>query len=307
VRGESNTAYASARGHSGFAAGDGAMSKSAWFRPFISSSDQDNSNDADGGAIDGYQGSTFGLAGGFDGMIGEQARLGLSFAYADTEIDGDGIQNDKTEIENYQFTLYGDYTTDNIYLEGMLSYGLSNIDTSREITFGGLNLLARGSYDADQYTARVGGGMPITNGSTTFTPHAAFQYTNVSSDSFTETGAGVLNLVIAPEDLDMAVGILGVNWQSSFQSTGGTWTPQIRTSVSYDFAADDADSVSRFTGQTTTFTTKGAEVEELGGAIGAGLTLSAEDGSWDVSADYDADVKNDFLAHTGRLQAKFNF
>ena len=223
------------------------------------------------------------------------------------DIDGDGIQNDKTEIVNYQFTLYGDYTTDNMYLEGMLGYGTSNVDTSRDITFGGLNLTARGAYDADQYTARVGGGVPITSGSSTITPNAAFQYTHVTSDSFTETGAGVLNLVIAPEDLDMAVGILGLNWQSSFQSTGGTWTPQIRTSVSYDFAGDDADSVSRFTGQTTVFTTKGAEVEELGGAIGAGMSFSTADGGWAVSADYDADVKNDFLAHTGRLQAKFNF
>jgi len=154
---------------------------------------------------------------------------------------------------------------------------------------------------------RFGGGIPLTRGSTTFTPHANFQYTHVTSDTFTETGAGVLNLVIAPEDLDMAVGILGVNWQSSYQSKGGTWTPQIRTSVSYDFAADEANSVSRFTNTTTTFTTKGGEVEELGGAIGAGVNFSTADGSWAVSADYDADVKNDFLAHTGRLQAKFNF
>jgi len=65
--------------------------------------------------------------------------------------------------------------------------------------------------------------------------------------------------------------------------------------------------VSRFNAQTATFTTKSAEVEELGGSIGTGLTLSAADGSWDVSADYDADIKSDFLAHTGRVQAKFNF
>ena len=140
-----------------------------------------------------------------------------------------------------------------------------------------------------------------------FTPNANFQLTSVTSDAFTETGAGVLNLVVAPEDLDMAVATLGVNWQSSFQTKGGTWTPQIRTSVSYDFAGDEADSVSRFTGQNTTFTTKGAEVEELGANIGAGLSLSGADGTWDLSADYDADIKSDFLAHTGRLRAKYNF
>jgi outer membrane autotransporter protein len=301
-------AYASSTpGHTGFAAGDGAMSKSAWLRPFISGADQDQRTDSEGGEIDGYNSSSTGVSGGFDGMVGDQTRLGLSFSYADTEIDGDGVQNDKTNIENYQFTIYGDYTADNIYFEGMFSYGTSSIDTSREITFGGLNLLAKGDYDANQYAWRVGAGIPVIRGRSVFTPNANFQYTSVESDTYTETGAGVLNLVVAPEDLDMAVASFGVNWQSAYQSKGGTWTPQIRTSVSYDFAGDDADSVSRFTGQTTTFTTKGAEVEELGAAVGAGLTMSSANGAWDVTADYDAEMKTDYLAHTGSLKAKLNF
>ena len=149
--------------------------------------------------------------------------------------------------------------------------------------------------------------MPIVRGKSVFTPNVAFQYTHVSSDSFTETGAGVLNLVVAPEDLEMAVGILGLNYQTSYSIKSGTMTPQIRTSVSYDFASDDADSVSRFTGATTTFTTKGAEVEEFGASVGAGLTLSTNDGRWDLSADYDADLKDNYLAHTGGLRAKYNF
>jgi uncharacterized protein with beta-barrel porin domain len=306
VRGESNVAYAS-RGHSGFSSGDHAMNKSVWFRPFISRSDQDDSTDADGGNIDGYDGSTWGVAAGIDGMANEQTRIGLSFAFADTGIDGDGIQNSSTDIESYQITGYADYTTDKYYLEGMLSIGYSDVQTSRDITFGGLNLQATGNYDADQYTARIGAGVPLVRGKHVFTPNAAFQYTHVESDSFTETGAGVLNLVVAPEDLDMAVGILGLDYQTSYAVKSGTMTPQIRTSVSYDFASDDADSVSRFTGQTATFTTKGAEVEELAGSVGAGMTLSTNDGRWDLSADYDADLKNNYLGHTGSLRAKLNF
>ena len=307
VRGESNTAYASARGHTGFAAGGGAMSKSVWVRPFVNSADQDNQTDSTGGVIDGYDGTTWGISGGVDGMIGSKTRLGVSFTYADTNIDGDGVQNGQSDIDMYQLTLYGDYTREKYYLEGMLSYGYSNVDTRRDINFGGLNLVASGEHDANTYTARLGGGMPLRRGKHVFTPNAAFQYTHVESDSFTETGAGVLNLVVDPEDLDLAVGILGLNYQSSYQSNGGTWTPQIRTSVFYDFASDDADSVSRFTGANTTFTTLGAEVEEFGGSVGAGMTLSTSDGRWDLSADYDADIKNDYLGHTGRLRAKYNF
>ena len=306
VRGDSGTAFAS-RGHTGFAAGDGELSKSVWVRSFVNLSNQDNRKDADGGDIDGYDGRTWGVTGGVDGMVGEKTRLGVSFTYADTIIDGDGVQNDETNVDSYQFTLYSDYTADNYYVEGMLSYGYNEVETRRDINFGGLNLVASGEYEADQYTARVGGGVPLRSGKHVFIPNAAFQYTHVASQSFTETGAGVLNLVVEPEDLDMAVGILGLNYQSTYTVRSGTWTPQIRTSVSYDFAGDDADSVSRFTGANTTFTTKGMEVEQFGGAVGAGLTLSTNDGRWDLSADYDADIKGDFLGHTGRLRAKYNF
>ena len=105
----------------------------------------------------------------------------------------------------------------------------------------------------------------------------------------------------------MAVAILGLNYQSSYNVGNGALTPQLRGSLSYDFAGDEADSVSRFTGTTTSFSTRGGEVEEFGGSAGAGLTYSTSDGRWDVSADYDADIRSDFLAHTGRLQAKYNF
>jgi uncharacterized protein with beta-barrel porin domain len=294
-------------GHSGFAAGDGGKGRSVWLRPFFSNADQDASADEDGNTIDGYDGSTTGFAVGIDGMIDDNMRIGVSFTYADTNIDGDGIQNDTTDIESYQFTGYAGYTTDKYYLEGMLSVGNSDVDTRRDINFSGLNFQATGNYDADQYTMRIGGGTPIINGKHILTPNAAFQYTHVESDSFTETGARVLNLVVAPEDLDMAVGILGVDYQTSYAVTDGTMTPQFRTSVSYDFAADNADSVSRFTGSTTNFTTKGADVEELGGSLGAGLTYSRDDGSLDLSVDYDLDLKDNYVAHTGRMRAKVNF
>jgi outer membrane autotransporter protein len=283
------------------------MSKSAWMRPFVSTADQDDRNDADGGGVDGFDATTWGVAAGIDGMVSERTRLGFSFTYSNSDVDGNGIQDNETEIAAYQFTLYADYSTDKYYIEGLLAYAYNDVDTSRRINFGGLNLTAKGSYNADQYTARLGGGIPLSRGKHVFTPHAAFQYSHLNNETFTESGAGVLNLVVDPEDLDMAVGILGLNYQSSHDVKNGVLTPQIRTSISYDFASDEADSVSRFTGVTTTFATQGAEVEEFGGSAGAGLTFSTSDGRWDIGADYDADIKQDFLAHTGRLRAKYNF
>ena len=70
-------AFAS-RGHTGFAAGDGELSKSAWVRSFVNISNQDNRKDADGGDIDGYDGRTWGVTGGVGGMVGEKSGSALA-------------------------------------------------------------------------------------------------------------------------------------------------------------------------------------------------------------------------------------
>ena len=50
-----------------------------------------------------------------------------------------------------------------------------------------------------------------------------------------------------------------------------------------------------------------ADIAEFGGSVGTGLTFTTVDGRWDLNADYDADIKADYLGHTGRLEARYNF
>ena len=114
-------------------------------------------------------------------------------------------------------------------------------------------------------------------------------------------------MVVEPEDTDIALIIVGLDYMSSYSVNDGVLTPQMRASVSYDLASDRADSVSRFISQSVTFSSQGAEVDDLAGSVGAGLTYSTPSGKWDLSADYDADLKDDYIAHTSSLEARLNF
>ena len=156
--------------------------------------------------------------------------------------------------------------------------------------------------------ARIGAGMPIEMASNSFlTPHVGFQYTRVDSESFTETGAGAMNLTVNTEDLDVALGIVGARFHFNAPTETGTVTPEIRASLLYDFAGDEAQSSSTFTGGGAAFTTTGIDVAELGGSFGAGLSYTTDNGRITFGADYDAEFKADFVGHSGRVEFKLHF
>ena len=293
------------REQTGFSSGGEGMSNAVWIRPFTNHADQGLRD-----KIDGYNAATYGVAGGVDRMFGDNFRLGLSFSYANTDVDGDSVAKNKTDVNSYQVAVYGDYTFPNFYLEGMAGYAYNDVDTSRVINFGGLNRIASGSYSADQYMARIGAGVPlkVTGTPHVFTPNAAVQYTRVASDSYTETGAGALNLRVVPEDIDIALLMAGVKYNGTFKATGGgTLRPEIRLALLYDAVGDEAVSTSTFTGGGAAFKTTGADVAQLGGAAGVGLTYSTPDKRWDFSVDYDGEMREDFIAHSGKLEARFKF
>ncbi|WP_417788903.1 autotransporter domain-containing protein [Terasakiella pusilla] len=296
----SGTQHASA-GQTGFATGDTGMAKAVWLKSFGNWSEQDTKK-----GVAGFDADTYGLAGGFDAEVADKVRLGASLAYSNTDVEGKGAGNSQTDINSYQMTVYGDYTADSFYVEGMAGYARNNHEGQRTISVGGLTRQANADYDSNQYMASVGAGMPIQiSGDTFFTPTAGFAYTHVSTDSYTETGAGNWNLNVNSKDINSSVASLGAKMHTKFQAGNGSLIPEVRAGISYDFSGDEAVATSSYTGGGATFTTTGAEVEQFGGNVGLGLTY--DDGAWAVGANYEADLKSDFVGHSATLEARFKF
>lgn len=293
--------YASAAGV-GFNTGDEALTNAAWIKPFGNVSNQD-----DAGGVSGYGSDTLGVAVGVDTLVDEDYRVGASFAYSGTDVDGDGAGNSQLDIKSYQVTLYGDYTAKDYYVEGMAGYAMNKTDTTRTVAFGGLNRTAAGEYDSNQYMVSVGGGMPMNIGNGTFfTPTAGLAYTHVSSDSYTETGAGNLNLTVNPDDVDALLLSIGGKLATTIKSGTNVFIPEFRAGISYDLAGDEATATGTYTGGGAAFTTTGTENEELAGNLGLGVTADAGQGVT-VAVNYDADIKDGFLGHSASLEARFKF
>ncbi len=293
--------YASIKEKSGFSSGGAALNKAGWLKVFGNRSTQDTKD-----AIKGFSSDTYGTAVGVDSLVTDNSRLGASFSYAKTNVDGKGAGQSSTDTKSYQLTVYGDYTANSFYVNGMVGVAANKNDTSRVINFGGLNRTAKGSYDSRQYMVSVSGGLPMEiSQSTYFTPTAGVAWTHVSSDNYTETGAGGLNLKVNPDSVDAAITSLGGQLRTKIKAGRGFFVPELRAGLSYDLAGDEATATGQYTGGGAAFKTTGAKVEKLGENVGLGFTY--EDGAWSVSANYDGSFKSGFRSHSGSLEARVKF
>lgn len=296
----SGAQYASAEG-TGFATGGERLSKTAWFKPFGNLIKQGTRND-----IKGYDADTYGVAADIDGEYTKDVRLGVSFAYSESDVDGKGSGQSQTDVKSYQGMVYGDYTAKTYYVEGMIAYARNESDTSRLLDFGGLNRTIVGNYNSNQYMVKVSAGAPNSiKGAAFITPTAGLSWTHVSGDSYTETGGGGYNQIVNPEDVDVIVGSVGVKFHTKVKSGNAFVIPELRGGLNYDFAGDEAAASATYTGGGAAFTVTGAEVAQFSGNAGLGLTFIY--GAFSVAANYDTEIKADFISHTGTFEARFKF
>lgn len=286
----------------GVAAGDGAKRNGGWAKAFGNIANQD---DRDG--VAGYDSHTYGVAVGMDNKVTETVRLGAALSYANSDVDGNDSGNSQSDIDSYQVAVYGSYEPGKYYVEGQVAYAYNKVDTSRQITFGGLNRTASGSYDANQYTATLGAGVPLKQNAFTITPKAGLFYSYTDPDKYTETGAGALNLEVTPDATSILEGSLGVVAAYDHKTSAGVVRPEARAAVLYEFLGDTGAATSKFTGAGASFETKGLEPAQLGGTLGFGVGYTTADGVWEIRGDYDAELREDFVGHSGMLTGRINF
>jgi outer membrane autotransporter protein len=294
-------AYASTAG-SGFNAGSLGLENSLWMKPFASFGKQTERK-----SIAGYDADTYGIAIGADTRINAHSIVGLSFSYADTNVDGRGAGRSRSDISSYQLTAYGDYTAKDYYVEALVGYAYNDIDSTRIIT--ATSATASGEAESNQFMFSLSGGMPMKAGHNSyFTPSVGINFTHVVNNSYTETGAGNLNLSINPEDITIARTFLGGRYHASVQTPDGVFVPELRARVLYDMAGDDGSSSNTFTGGGAAFDSNGVDVVEFSTSVGAGLAYTPSfDQGMNLSLNYDWETKTNYNGHSASFQLKYAF
>lgn len=254
---------------SGVAAGDNASGIRVWAQPFVGKFDQDTSE-----GIDGYEVKSRGVFVGADTTLDNALTIGGGFGYGRANIDGkDGSSNNTTDVDTFQLSAYANYNLpSNFFVQGVLGISKNSIDNKRSIDF--ISRTATSDYDAWQYNVSLKGGKDFKIDQFTLSPAVTFNHTRLYTDSYTETGAGALNLNVDDANTNSTQSGLQLKAAYDIPVEGGTLVPQARIGWSHDFSKASS-STSTLQGGGSAFDTEGREVDNTIMTYGLGVDYKA--------------------------------
>ncbi|HTE16291.1 MAG TPA: autotransporter outer membrane beta-barrel domain-containing protein [Burkholderiales bacterium] len=271
-----------------------------WLKPFGSQADQKESNGAAG-----YKANTYGVAFGFDGSPSTGLRLGGAFAYAKSDITArSSVAPQSADINVYHLIGYGNYSfNDRTYVNVQADVGQNTNRGRRNITFAS----SVASSDYDSYVAHVGVGLGHTyalSSQTKLTPSIRADYTWIKDKSYTETGAGLLNLNVDSRTTKALV--FGMDGKLALNLNAQT-TLVANLGVGYDALSKQAALTATFAGAPgASFVTSGIDPSPWLARGGIALAYRVK-GSFEVIVGYAAEVRERFLNQTASVKARWSF
>ncbi|MFG0379663.1 autotransporter domain-containing protein [Pseudomonas sp. zbq_18] len=286
--------------NSGLSSGDAVSEGNLWIKTFGSWAEQDERS-----GISGYDADTQGLAIGTDAAINETTRLGLAFAYAQTDLDNDSrIAPQDAQIDTFQLIGYGSYAlTADTELNFQLDGGQNRTDSKRRMPFA--DATAKANYDGYNFHAGVGIGHNLRlNEQLTFVPSARADYTWIGTDSYHEKGAGALNLDVDSNDAEEL--LLSVDGKLDYSLSEAT-VLSANLGAGYDVIDEDSSITSTYAGSPgAAFKTPGMDMEPWVARAGLGLSHTMANGT-EVSLRYDAEARSDFTNQGASFKARWAF
>ncbi|WP_245417599.1 autotransporter domain-containing protein [Aminobacter sp. AP02] len=223
------------------------------------------------GSADSFDHSSGGLIAGGDTIVGDEWRLGLLAGYSRTSFDTDDGAS-SGDSNNYHVGAYGGRHWGAIGLRAGAAYTWHAIETSRNVSFPGLNETLKADYDASTAQAFIEAGYRTEMGRFAFEPFAGLAYVSTSTDAFAETG-GSAALSSAETRFDSTTTTLGLRAATDV-SFGGT-AATVRGGLGWRHAFGDVSpsSIVAFAGGDS-FTVYGAPIARDALLVEAGLDVA---------------------------------
>ncbi len=270
-----------------------------WARPFGGWGDQDGS-----GHVAGFESDSHGVIIGADGALSASTRLGVAVSYAETDIDSDStMAPHRLDIESWQLYAYGNHALGSATeLNVQLDIGHHNLDGLRSMpTF---SREAHADYDSLSYHFSVGAAQQFTlNTNNVLSASLRAEYLLVDSDSYTESGAGALNLVASGQDSEELVLWLGATHR--YQLNNSTQF-RVGLEAGYDTLAEQQSIRVRYAGGGSAFVSHGLDTDPWLGRASVQLLHQVTDAT-DVSVTVEGMTRDDYIYHSLSARVRWAF
>ena len=277
-----------------------------WAKGFGNVGEQDTVNN-----LNGFDSKTYGAVLAYDKPLNHQTRLGFGAGYANSTIDENNSAS-RTKIDSFQVMGYLHYAPGPWFVQGGLTAGVDRYDGSRQIIFPGVNRTANAEYTGQQYAAIVSAGKHFHfDNKVTVTPLVSLRAAHVRVGSYTETGAGDVNLRVDSQSYNNLQSGLGVKVERVIQSGDSTYSPEAHFKWSHDFKSTTTAQDVALTGGGARFNVRGVSQDRDLYNVGVGMTFlscNCEQRSWTFKGQYDYKWnKSDYSSHQVSLIASHKF
>ena len=278
-------------GGEGMSSGDNIFERAAmWVQGLFNKSKLDDTSKSYG-----FDADSNGIAMGAEKYVTEDTKVGLGYAYTNTDIDG---FKRETDVDTHTAFVYGEYKPSNWYVNGIASYGWSDYDESKNVA--GINV--KSDYDAETFGLQAMTGYDMQVKGVGLTPEMGLRYVHISQDSYKDSA----DQRVSANDSDILTGVIGAKVSKTWTLENGmNIKPEARIAATYDLMNDDTNSVVTLANGSA-YSVEGEALDRFGMEFGAGLTAEIND-NVELSLGYEGKFREDYQDHTGLLNAKYKF
>ena len=254
----------------------------------------------------GYRFTSAGMTVGMDYRFTRSLAAGLLLGYTGSRADVDDYDS-KIKMDGYTLGTYGTWYTGGFFVDGQASYGWSDYKNTRRIVFPGLDRTANSSPAGSQLTLYGGTGYELALGKWMVVPNLNLQYIRLDIDSYTESGAGSLNLDVDRQSTDSLQGNIGGQLYYKWDTGKGVIMPGISASYGYEFLRGSRDITSRLAQGSSPFSIETVAPGRNFLLCGAGVSMFMNNNA-SFHLGYDLQVgESKYTAHSINGVARISF
>ena len=278
-------------GGEGMASGDNIFERAAmWVQGMFNKSKLDDTSKAKG-----FDADSAGVAFGAEKFVTDDTKIGIGYAYTNTDIDG---FMRSTDVDTHTAILYGEYKPSNWYVNGIATYGWS--DYSEDKSVAGVGVKA--DYDVETFGLQAMTGYDMQFKGLGFTPEVGLRYVHIKQDAYKDSA----DQRVSANNSDILTGVIGAKISKSWElSNGMLIKPEARIAATYDLFNDDVNSVVTLANGSA-YAVDGEALDRFGMEFGAGITAEVND-NVELSLGYEGKFREDYQDHTGLINAKYKF
>ena len=278
-------------GAQGMSSGDNIFKRGAmWVQGMFNKSKLDDTSKAKG-----FDADSNGIAFGAEKFVTDYTKVGIGYAYTNTDIDG---FMRSTDVDTHTAILYGEYKPSNWYVNGIATYGWSDYEENKSVAGVGV----KADYDVETFGLQAMTGYDMNINGVNVTPETGLRYVHIKQDSYKDSA----DQKVSGNDSDILTGVIGAKVSKNFElSNGMNIKPEARIAATYDLMNDDVNSVVTLANGSA-YTVDGEALDRFGMEFGAGVTAEVND-NVELSLGYEGKFHEDYQDHTGLINAKYKF